>query len=294
MNPTLVILAAGMGSRFGGLKQITPITSSGESIIDFSIYDAIRSGYDRVIIIIREDIYSEFQKFFGARLEKHIELEYAFQETDKSIAPNRQKPFGTAHAVLSSASLIEGPFSVINADDYYGLESFQKSAEFLATSQNPYEHSVIGYNIESTLSDFGSVSRAVCEVDDNKNLLQVKELLSIYRKNKDILHSDGDKEYLIKPNTLVSMNFWNFNQGVLEYFKMYWEKFLNLLKTQSDVEFLIPEVVNNMIGNNQGSMKVIPTNSPWFGITYKEDFEKVQSGIHDLTHSGLYSSPLWN
>jgi len=294
MDLSLVILAAGMGSRFGGLKQITPISKSGESIIDFSVYDAIKAGFNKAIIIVRPEIKNEFHEFFGTRLENHIRLEYAYQNSGDISVPGRNKPLGTAHALLSAREFVDGPFSVINADDFYGAESFRKAADFLYSENKATDHAVIGYQLGETLSKHGSVSRAECKVDEYKRLTSIRELLQVFRAGDEIYYTFEGGKYSLPNETPVSMNFWCFQPDIFQNFETDLQKFLQELPKNPDSEFLIPDVVNRMINSNDGTFQVVPTKGPWFGITYQNDFDVISKGISELINSGLYSKPLWN
>ena len=293
MNLSLVILAAGMGSRFGGLKQLTPVSDWNESIIDFSIYDAIRSGYSKVIIIVREEIRNDFNNFFGKRLKNYVDVQYVNQEVINDVFPNRQKPLGTADAVLAAKHLIDGPFSVINADDFYGLESFQKGADFLKSNYSEHKHALIGYRLKNTVSEHGTVSRAECQVDESNFLTAIRELHRVFKEKESFYYSINEKKQQISGDTPVSMNFWCFQPGIIPHFESNFHRFLNVLSEDPDSEFLIPDVANSLIKSKKGSFKLIHTESSWFGITYKEDFNLVSSGISDHIKSGIYPSPLW-
>lgn len=294
MDLTLIILAAGMGSRFGGLKQITSITKSGESIIDFSVYDAINAGFKKVIIIVRPDIKLDFHEFFGTRLEKHVQIEYAYQSPGEISFPRRKKPLGTAHALLSAREFVSGPFSVINADDFYGSESFRKAADFLQSDSRATDHAVIGYQLGETLSMHGSVSRAECKTDENNRLISIRELLSVFREDNEVYYTLEGAKYSLAKETPVSMNFWCFQPEIFQNLETDFQKFIQELPENEDSEFLIPDVVNRMINEDDGTFQVIPTMGPWFGITYQKDFEVISKGISKLVDSGLYPNPLWN
>jgi NDP-sugar pyrophosphorylase family protein len=294
MDLSLVILAAGMGSRFGGLKQITPISKSGESIIDFSVYDAIKAGFKKVIIIVRPEIKKEFHEFFGTRLKNHIQLEYVYQNSGDISIPARKKPLGTAHALLSAREFVDGPFSVINADDFYGSESFHKAAEFLHSENKATDHAVIGYQLGETLSEHGSVSRAECKSDENNRLISIRELLKVFREGNEIYYTLEGAKYSLPKETPVSMNFWCFQPDIFQNLETDFQDFIQELPENQDAEFLIPNVVNRMISKDEGTFQVIPTIGPWFGITYQKDFDGISKGISELIHSGLYPNPLWN
>jgi len=294
MDLTLIILAAGMGSRFGGLKQITSITKSGESIIDFSVYDAINAGFEKVIIIVRPDIKQDFHEFFGTRLEKHIQIEYAYQNPGEISFPGRKKPLGTAHALLSARDFVKGPFSVINADDFYGSESFRKAADFLHSDSRATDHAVIGYQLGETLSEHGAVSRAECKVDKNNRLTSIRELLRVFREGNEVYYTFEGAKYSLPKETPVSMNFWCFQPEIFQNLEANFQNFIQELPENQDSEFLIPDVVNRMINKDEGTFQVISSIGPWFGITYQKDFGVISKGISELISSGLYPNPLWN
>lgn len=283
---TLLVLAAGMGSRYGGLKQIDPIGPNGEIIIDYSVNDAIKAGFNKIVFLIRRDIEKEFKEVIGDKFNGKIKIEYAFQELD--ILPNgykvpdgRTKPWGTGHAVICAADHINEPFVVINADDFYGREAFQTIADYLRN--NTGEMSMVGYRVENTLSDFGGVSRGVCNLDEDSCLINVTETHNIKRYGNSVGYpnKDGDIAYL-NDSTYVSMNFWGFTPEILEDYKRYFNDFLALQGNELKSEFYIPTVVNNLINSGKYKCKVLKCNSQWFGVTYKEDKPIVQAAVRKL------------
>jgi len=296
MNTTLVIMAAGMGSRYGGLKQLEAVGPKDEAIIDYSVYDAAKAGFNHIIFIIREEIIPDFDVFLKNRYPIEIKIEIALQVNPVVINPKRIKPWGTAHAVLSAKEIVDIPFAIINADDFYGYDAFTKAFSFL--NQKDLEHelqALIGYRLVHTLSPHGSVSRGICKVDKNQKLTTIKEILKIKKSPVGEIHFDsvtGVKQVL-KPDTLVSMNFWCFQPTIFNYLDDGFKKFLIQNHTNLKTEYLIPEKINQLINKNWIYVKVEPTQGPWFGITYKEDKDLVCKSILKLTRSGNYPSPLW-
>ena len=299
MTPTLLIMAAGMGSRFGGLKQIEPVGMSEEAIIDYSIYDAVRAGFGKAVFIIRESFAEAFQEKFEAKLKGKIDVEYVFQELDNlpkgfTLSEGREKPWGTAHAILAAKNVINEPFCVINADDFYGLNAYKAMADFLKNSDNPEQFSMVGYYLHNTLSDFGSVSRGICFVDENDNLKKIVELTKILKKdNKIISIEENGNETLLTGNEIVSMNMWGFKPSIFETLE---EKFTEFLKTEINnpkSEMYIPSVVFKMIQEKTATVKVLEANSPWFGITYYEDKPFVMEKIRSLIAGGEYPERLF-
>ncbi|MEJ7587529.1 MAG: sugar phosphate nucleotidyltransferase [Ferruginibacter sp.] len=298
MQPTLVILAAGMASRYGSMKQIQSFGPSGETIMDYSIYDAIRAGFDKIVFIIREDFAENFKAIFEPKLKGKIATEYVFQEKDSflpdvAIPADRTKPWGTAHAVLSAKSVITEPFAVINADDFYGRDSFEKAASFLINDCDEKTYSIIGYELAKTLSEHGTVSRGVCEVDDNKNLVSIKERVKIYREGDKIVYEENDIKYEVPYDSSVSMNFWCFPPGMFSATENLFKDFVRKNYTNIKAEFFIPLLGDDFVHNQQGTIKVIPTSAQWFGVTYKEDAPVVKSNIDKLVADGQYPTSLW-
>ena len=292
---TLLILAAGMGSRFGGLKQMEPMGPNNEFIIDYSVYDAKKAGFDKIVFVIKKEMYEDFKNTIGARVEGHIDVEYVFQKID-DIPVNvdfvREKPWGTGHAILAARNVINENFAIINADDFYGRDAFIKSFEVLK-ELNENEFGLIGYKAGNTLTDNGSVKRGVCELSGNK-LIGITE--SSLEKKGDIIHCKSlvdDHEFDIEFNRLVSMNMLLFTPKIFDYLKEDFVDFLSNLKDPMKDEFLIPEVVNDHIKNADISVKVVETSSVWYGVTYKEDKDSVKVAIENMIDKGIYNRNLW-
>lgn len=300
MKPTLLILAAGIGSRYGGLKQADSIGPHGESIIEYSIYDAIRAGFGKVVIVIRKSIEQEFKEKIAGKFNGKIKVEYAFQEIDTPIEgiekfPERKKPWGTGHAVLVAKDLIHEPFLVINADDFYGFNAFQKMADFLTHQCTPTQHGMVGYFLKNTLSENGSVSRGVCEVDTKGHLTSVTERTKILKDEEDnqIYYFEDDWRIHLPDDTIVSMNFWGFHPTV---FDLAQKMFVDFVKDNFDnptAEFYIPKVANAVIQEKLGDLTVMTTRDQWYGVTYQEDKQTVQNAFWALTTIGAYPSQLW-
>jgi dTDP-glucose pyrophosphorylase len=300
-KPTLLVLAAGMGSRYGSLKQIDPVGPSGETIIDYSIYDAIRAGFGKVVFIIRKSFEQDFNDIFISKLQQYIPVEYVFQEIDKvpeglAVSPERTKPWGTAHAVLMAKDVIHEPFAVINGDDFYGSEAFQTMADYLnsLTAETQTQYSLVGYQVGNTMSENGTVSRGICLEDDKEFLVSVTERHHIQYANGGIAFEEDDAALVfIHPDTLVSMNFWGFTP---EYFKQTEALFSDFVKNNSDslkAEFYIPFAIDNLINNKIASVKVLRSDAKWFGVTYKEDKPFVIEKLAQLIKSGVYPAKLW-
>lgn len=298
-DKTLLIMAAGMGSRFGGLKQIEPVGPNGEFIIDYSIYDAIEAGFTKVVFIVKEDFYESFRETIGKRVEPYIKVEYAFQNDDyiptrfKPLLKKRTKPLGTAYAILCAKDKIKEPFAVINADDYYGKDAFLKASEYL--DDIIYNHyGVVGYKVGNTLTPNGAAKRGVMEVADNK-LLRITESKVAPKRNKIIaapLHSSNGKE--IDEDTLVCMNLLLFSPDLFDILSDELYLFLSLhQKNLDDYEFQIPDVLDTCLKKNIKTIDVINTTSTWYGMTYKEDKETVEKALRELTSAGLYPQHLW-
>ena len=303
MKPTLVILAAGMASRYGSMKQTDGFGPNGETIIEYSIYDAIKAGFGKVIFVIKEEFADNFKGIFEPKLQGKIKTDYVFQTFDLKpfgieIEIERTKPWGTAHAVLAARDAVKEPFCVINADDFYGRESYQKMADFLNNEVNDEEFSMIGFQIDKTLSEHGSVSRGVCEVDADGNLTEIHERTKVYFKadengNKPILFEENGREFPLKSDTRVSMNFWGFTTKVFDLTAKLFREFALANIENPKAVFFIPLVAESLIKNKQASFKVIPTQNQWFGVTYVEDKPIVQESIDKLVASGEYPAKLW-
>jgi len=292
MNLTLVVMAAGIGSRYGGLKQMDPIGPSGEFIIDYSIHDAVQAGFDKVLFIIRRDIEHDFKSTIGARTEKKIKTGYIFQELDAlpancSVPPDRKKPWGTGHAVLICNSAVDGPFGVINADDFYGRESYKVLAGFLReTSGDNDSYGMVGFVLRNTLSEHGSVARGICRVDSCGNLESLVECTKIGRQNGKL--TCNMKNLNLSGRELVSMNMWAFKPSIFKYLEEEFGGFLKAVGKDPKAEFYISDMVNKMMKTRNVRVRVLETGSSWFGITNPEDKPVVVTGIRKLVESGEY------
>jgi dTDP-glucose pyrophosphorylase len=282
--PTLLVLAAGMGSRYGGLKQIDPVGPGGETIIDYSIYDALRAGFGKLVFVIRKDIEEPFKQIVGARFEKRIAVEYVFQELDElppgfKVPQGRTKPWGTAHAILMAAGAIHEPFAVINADDFYGAEGYRALAQQLQSGTADY--AMVGFVLRNTLSEFGSVARGVCQVSAGGFLEGVVEFANIQRDGELARNTDATGHVtMLTGNEVVSMNMWGFASRIFE---------------QSDArsECYIPSVVNELVRSGLEQVRILRTNDAWFGVTYREDHPRVVESIGRLIRDGVYPERLW-
>jgi len=301
MKPTLLILAAGMGSRYGGLKQVDPVGPNGEAIIDYSIYDAIRTGYGKVVFVIRESFADAFKETFNKKLEGKIEVEYVFQELHNipegiALNPERQKPWGTGHAVLVAKDVVKEPFVVINADDFYGPSSYQLLADYFMEIENKAgeNYSMVGYGLEHTLSEHGHVSRGVCEKDENDFLQTVVERTQIEKiDGKIITKIEDDKEMELTGKEVVSMNTWGFSPSFFNFLETHFAKFMKANANNPKAEFYIPTVVNELIHNGEITLKVLESKDRWFGMTYKEDKDSAVESINALIADGVYPEKLW-
>jgi dTDP-glucose pyrophosphorylase len=299
MQPTLLILAAGMASRYGSMKQVQSFGPSGETIMDYSIYDAIEAGFGKVVFIIRKEFADNFKEIFEPKLKGKIKTDYVYQEMDGFIGDNqvpaeRTKPWGTAHAVLSAVNAVYEPFAVINADDFYGRDAFEKAYKFLTTDCSSNLYSIIGYELIKTLSENGSVSRGVCQVDANNNLVSIAERTKIYMNEDDkITYEENDKKFEVPSTAKVSMNFWCFDPSVFEFIKIIFKDFLAEKINDPKSEFFIPIIGDKFIHDGRGAIKVIPTDAKWFGVTYKEDAPDVQASLNKLIDVGIYPKNLW-
>lgn len=300
MKPTLLILAAGMASRYGSMKQVDGFGPNGETIIDYSIHDAIKAGFGKVSFIIREEFAENFKNIFEPKLKGKVEIDYVFQSFD--LEPfgitdkvERAKPWGTAHAVLAARNQVHEPFCVINADDFYGYDAFKKMADFLTTDVADDQYAIIGYQIDKTLSDYGTVSRGVCAVDDKGNMTEVTERTEVYfKEDGSVVYKDATGEHGLPNDTRVSMNFWGFTPAVFKQSLDLFKKFVAANKDNPKAEFFIPLVADELIKTGTASFKVIPTAQKWFGVTYKEDKPIVQKSISELVENGTYPSNLWS
>ena len=296
MKPTLVLLAAGMGSRYGGLKQLEAIGPNGQTMIEYAVADACRSGFGKVVFVIRKDFEYAFRRQVGEKISKSIDVKYAFQDPHELPTPhkfpkNRTKPWGTAHAVRAASSHIDGPFAVVNADDFYGLDAYKKMVAELNTYQG-YEGvatSMVGYILGKTLSQHGTVNRGLCGLVDGK-LKNVEEFTNIRQDNYGILHGDdpSGRRLILNKDAIVSMNFWGFNATIFEPLEIHFEAFLRSHGTDLLSEYYLPDFVDTLIREESVSCTVIETESQWFGVTYPQDKASVVEGISKLTNSGHY------
>ena len=299
MQPTLLILAAGMASRYGSMKQMEGFGPSGETIMDYSIYDAIRAGFGKIVFIIRKDFADNFKAVFEPKLKGRVEIDYVYQQLDSftdgyDVPATRTKPWGTAHAILCAKDTIKEPFAVINADDFYGRDAFEKAFTFLTTECSPQKQAIIGYELARTLSANGTVSRGVCEVDAANNLVSISERTKIYGEGDKIVYEDANGKHEVPFNSSVSMNFWCFDASVFSVTANLFETFLQQHGQEEKSEFFIPIVADRYIKEGLGVVKVIPTSSQWFGVTYKEDAPGVQQSVDELVAAGEYPNNLWS
>ena len=300
MKPTLFVLAAGMGSRYGGLKQLDGLGPNGETIMDYSIYDAVNAGFGKLVFVIRRSFEADFKEKIVSKYEKKIPVELVFQELDNlpegfTPHPDRVKPWGTNHAVMMGKGVINEPFAVINADDFYGRESFKVLADFLSTlgnSKNRY--CMVGYHIGNTLSESGTVARGVCETDTEGNLTGVVERTQVMRVEGNVCYKDENDQWIpVGDQTPVSMNMWGFTPDYFRYSDDYFVQFLKDNAENIKAEFFIPLLVNNLTVSGEVTVKVLDTPSKWFGVTYAEDRPDVVAKLKDLVEKGVYPSPLW-
>ena len=300
-KPTLVIMAAGMGSRFGGLKQMTPVDEQGHFIMDYLIFDAIRAGFGKVVCVIKEEMLEAFEEVIGTRIRPHVELVYAFQKLENipegfTIPEGRTKPWGTGHAVLSAVPYIDGPFAVINADDFYGREAYAVMGKFLSEEKLPSEHAMVGYALENTLTENGTVSRGVCAVDESDHLTAIEENLKIYRRPDGSMadqRESGDVE--LAAGTVVSLNFWGFQAEALSRLNGLFEKFFRESVPQNPLkaEFFLPSIADSFIREGVGTVEVLRCPAKWYGVTYQEDLPGVKNAIAQLKAEGHYPADLW-
>jgi UTP-glucose-1-phosphate uridylyltransferase len=285
---TLVVMAAGMGSRFGGLKQIQPVGKNGEVILDYSIYDAKAAGFDSVVFIISKRIEKDFREAVGKRIEKRIDTKYVFQEIENllsgfEVPPDRQKPWGTGHAVLQCANTVNTPFAVINADDYYGQSTYRIIGDYLKTASG-YNYCMAGFLLKNTLTENGTVARGICETE-NGYLKKVTERTKI----KDMMYTTDEKTWIPLPeDSIASMNMWGFTQTIFPELESGFENFLKTAKDLAKEEYFLPYAVDGLIQNKKATVKVLKTDEKWYGVTYKNDMPYVREGIARLTERGLY------
>lgn len=303
-KPVLVIMAAGMGSRYGGLKQIDPVDREGHIIMDFSIFDAKRAGFEKVVFIIKRENEKDFKEAVGHRMEQVMDVVYVFQDIDKipegfQVPEGRVKPWGTAHAVLCAMDEVDGPFAVINADDYYGSHAFQVIYDYLTTHEDDekYRYTMVGYRLKNTVTDNGHVSRGVCELDPEKHLVAINERTRIEKRDGGIAYSEDDGETWISldPDTLVSMNMWGFTQSMMEEIRRGFPGFLEkgLSENPMKCEYYLPSVVSGLLAEDRASVTVLESEDKWYGVTYKEDKPVVVEAIQSLKDAGIYPQDLW-
>lgn len=298
MKPTLVILAAGMASRYGSMKQVEGFGPSGETIMDYSIFDAIRTGFGKVVFIIRKEFAENFKSIFEPKLKGRIETSYVYQELTSftegyQFPAERTKPWGTAHAVLCAKEVVDGPFAVINADDFYGKNAFENAASFLGVGCNEKTFAIVGYDLTNTLSEHGTVNRGVCTLNRDGNLASVTERINIAMKDGEIVCGDGAEPQELSLNTKVSMNFWCFDVSYFDYTQKMFTSFLQESGQELKSEFFIPIVADQFIKDGN-AIVVIPTSSTWFGVTYKEDAPVVKQKLNALIKDGTYPASLWD
>jgi NDP-sugar pyrophosphorylase family protein len=299
MKPTLLVLAAGLGSRYGSLKQIEPVGPGGEAIIDYSVYDAMRAGFGKVVFVIKKEIEKDFRESLLKRFENRIETSYVFQELDMlpegySLPPERKKPWGTAHALMAADGAIETPFAAINADDFYGLEAFEGIGNFLSgKGKDDTDYCMVGYKLMNTLSEHGTVSRGVCQTDQNNFLAGITEITRIRRENGEIVYFDNDHPHNLPEETVVSMNMWGFTPAVFRQLRDKFTIFLDKKINDPGAEYFIPTPVDQLIKEGAARVKVVDCDASWFGITYREDREAVRTSILREIDRGVYPAFLW-
>ncbi len=303
-KPVLLIMAAGMGSRYGGLKQLDRIGSGGEIIMDFSIYDAMLAGFEKVIFVIKKEIEKEFKEIIESGAGKFIETEYVFQDIQDipggfSVPEARVKPWGTGQAVLAARKIIDGPFAVINADDYYGADAFIKMYEFLSgkdcRSTVPYGFAMVGYNVENTLTENGCVSRGICETDSDRNLISVTERTKIFGTENGIFYEEDGKKMEIQAGKTVSMNFWGFSSAMMQELENGFSEELIKILANDPVkgEYYLPKRADQLVKSGKAKVKVLESSDRWYGVTYKEDRESVLNALQSMKDKGLYPEKLW-
>jgi UTP-glucose-1-phosphate uridylyltransferase len=294
---TLLVLAAGMGSRYGGLKQIDPVGPSGEAIIDYSIYDAIRAGFSKVVFIIRHDIEAAFRESIGKRFAGRVQVDYVFQELNLlppgfTVPPGRTKPWGTAHAILMAADKVKEPFAAINADDFYGPNSYRMLAGHLDSGTSDY--AMVGFQLKNTLSEYGSVARGICQLDPANYLNGVTELTKIEKAGAAAKYTSEKGEVMpLTGNEIVSMNIWGFTPNLFNQLRELMVQFLKQSGNEPKSEFYIPTAVNTLVSERKAKVKVLQTPDQWFGVTYREDKPRVVESIQELVKSGAYPANLW-
>lgn len=303
MSPTLLVMAAGVGSRFGGDKQLEPVGPGGETLLDYSVFDALRAGFARVVFVIRRDMAERFHEAIGRRYEDRVEVAYAFQEildvpSGFSVPPGRTKPWGTGHAVLAAVNLVSAPFAVINADDYYGVDSFAQLGRFLSAPERgarPDLYALVAFRLRDTVSEYGSVARGVCAVAEDGTLAHVTEVTGIDRAAEGGFRAPGpDGERRLTGDEPVSLNFWGFTTALFPLLRERFEAFLAERGQDPTSEFFLPDAVNALMHAGQVTVKVLPTTSRWFGLTYKADLPRAADCLREMTARRAYPPRLWS
>lgn len=303
-KPVLVIMAAGMGSRYGGLKQIDPVDEQGHIIMDFSLYDAVKAGFEKVIFVIKKENEQDFKEVIGTRISKEVQVEYAFQDINDiprgfTVPEERVKPWGTGHAVLSCKELIDSPFVVINADDYYGKSAFAQIYDYLTTHEDgeKYKYAMVGYVLENTLTENGHVARGVCTTDDNSHLTGITERTRIEKHGEGTAYTedDGATWHVIPEGSIVSMNLWGFTESFMKELEAGFPAFLEqgMKGNPLKCEYFLPSVVDGLVENGKADVTVLKSYDRWYGVTYKEDKETVVNAIGKMKREGLYPQKLW-
>lgn len=300
-EPTLVVMAGGLGSRYGGLKQIDPVTEAGEIILDFSLYDAFMAGFQKAVIVIKEEYLQDFRDIFDDRAGKYMKIEYAFQKMDDipegyTVPEGREKPWGTGHAIMTARNYVDGPFAVINADDYYGPTAFQTIYDFLSQVDEEGKFTMVAYNLKNTITENGHVSRGVCTVSDDRFLTDIVERTKIMRRGDKIAYTEDDENWVeLDEDTPVSMNFWGYTRNMMDELETRFAEFLDetLVSNPMKGEYLIPKVTDQLIREGKATCKVLESKDKWYGVTYREDKESVSNALESMKDKGLYPDILW-
>ena len=300
-EPTLVIMAGGLGSRYGGLKQIDPVTEAGEIILDFSLYDAFMAGFKKAVIVIKEEHLQDFKDIFDNRAGKYMQIEYAFQKLDDipegyKVPEGREKPWGTGHAIMTARDHVDGPFAVINADDYYGPTAFQTIYDFLSQVDEEGKFTMVAYNLKNTITENGHVSRGVCTVSDDRYLTDIVERTKIMRRGDKIAYTEDEENWVeLAEDTPVSMNFWGYTRNMMDELVARFGEFLDesLVSNPLKGEYLIPKVTDQLIREGKATCKVLESKDKWYGVTYREDKESVSNALESMKDKGLYPDVLW-
>lgn len=301
-KPILVVMAAGMGSRYGGLKQMDPVGANGEVILDYSVFDARRAGFETVVFIIKREIEADFKARIGSRIESHMEVRYAYQDLHDlpegyAVPEGRVKPWGTGQAIIAGRDVIDAPFAVINADDYYGVECFRRLYDFLTQPRGAGEYCMVGYLLRNTVTDNGSVARGVCASDGAGNLTVINERTRIEKHPGGIHYTEDDGQSWVEldPDTLVSMNMWGFQPELVEVLQQRFPAFLDQALAENPIkgEYLLPNVVRDLLSAGKATVKVLSSPDKWYGVTYQEDKPCVVQAMADKAAQGIYPTPLW-